>query len=321
MKNEPESAEYRYSVAIEQCDVDDREALELYREKRYEWLSWYELRDGERNTIQHQIFEMMFYDLAYRTLVVPRQKTDSMVSAQSGLLTRVLDEGYVAMQILFIRRMLDADKNVFSIRRLLDDITEHRLLITREIYVCHDGLPYNPNSWQGLPQEPMMKCLGIEAPGLGNYLSSKYRHEKFDSLSGISQDQRKRSDRIRTGVFQELKKWLTSSSADKLIRLGNKFFAHAATPDSRGSLQYSGISFVDVDNVQRALVRVERAITDFLLFVGIARDVVPMPPLGLLKGLDAPYTTGDMIQKMEDRWDELVTERNQWSNGIAEDLK
>jgi hypothetical protein len=80
------------------------------------------------------------------------------------------------------------------------------------------------------------------------------------------------------------------------------------------------ISLADVDNVQRALVRVERAITDLLLFTGISREVVPIPPLGLLKGLDAPYTTGDLIQKIEERWDQLVAERNQWSKGIVDDL-
>ena len=55
---------------------------------------------------------------------------------------------------------------------------------------------------------------------------------------------------------------------------------------------YSGIALADVDEVHRALVRVERAITDLLLFIGVYRDVVPMPPLGLLKGLEQPLCFG-----------------------------
>jgi hypothetical protein len=51
----------------------DREALALYRIKRYEWLSWYELRKGDPNTIQQQLFSMMFLDLAYRPLAVARR--------------------------------------------------------------------------------------------------------------------------------------------------------------------------------------------------------------------------------------------------------
>ena len=73
-----------------------------------------------------------------------------------------------------------------------------------------------------------------------------------------------------------------------LFQLSHQFFARASTTESRGSVKYSGVDFADVDKVQRALVRVERAITDFLLFIGMSRDVVPMPRLGLLKGLDDP---------------------------------
>jgi hypothetical protein len=322
MTNEPEGPEYRYRVAIDQCDVKDCGALALYRDKRYEWLSWYELRQGEPNTIQSQILGMMYLDLVYRTLVVPRHKADVglTVAAQSNVLAHFLDQGYVATQILAIRRLLDARGDVFSLRRLLDDITKHRLLITREIYVCNDGLPYDPEAWQSLPGGIDSKLWGIDAPRFTNYRSSRTRQEMFDRLSGVSPTSRGRFDRIRENVFHELKNWLADSAADKLILLSHKFFAHAATPDSRGALQYSGISLADIDNVHRALTRVERAITDILLFIGVHRDVVPMPPLGFLKGLDSPYTTSDVIQKMEDEWGQLVAERNQWSEGIVDDL-
>jgi hypothetical protein len=323
MTNEPESPEYRYKTTIEQCDVEDREALAVYRDKRYEWLSWYELRQGEPNTVQAQIFNMVYLDLVYRTLVVPRYKADEnlKIAAKSDVLAHFLDQAYVASQILAIRRLLDTRNDVFSLRRLLDDVTKHRLLITREIYVCNDGLPYDSEAWQSLPDQGVeAKIFGMDAPQFGKYTSSRVRHETFDRLSAVSPTARKRFDRIKVSVFRELKNWLTNDAADKLILLSHKFFAHASSTDSRGSLQYSGISLADVDNVQRALVRVERAITDLVLFVGISRDVVPMPPLGLLKGLDAPYTTGDLISTMEARWDELVAERNQWSKGIADDL-
>jgi hypothetical protein len=322
MKNEPEDAEYRYKVGIEECDVEDREALKLYRDKRYEWLSWYGLRKGDPNTIQGQIFSMIFLDLAYRTLAIPRQKTDDgpNVAAQAGLLAHLLDQGYVANQILAIRRMLDHRKDVVSVRRLLDDITENRILLTREIYVCHDGLPYDSEAWQAFPPTIPSQMWGIEAPGFGNYLGSRIRHEIFDRLSGVSSTARKRGDLIRESVFEELRKWLVNDCAQRLVLLSHKFFAHAATVDSRDSLDYSGVAIADVDTVQRAIIRVERAITDLLLFIGIARSVVPMPPLGLLKGLEHPYALNEAISKMENHWEKLTTERNKWANGIADDL-
>ena len=322
MTKEPESPEYRYKTALEQCDVEDREVLALYRGKRYEWLSWYELRQDEPNTVQAQIFNMLYLDLVYRTLVLPRKSGEhSKIAATSNTLAHFLDQAYVATQILAIRRLLDTRNDVFSLRRLLDDITKHRLLITREIYVCNDGLPYDPEAWRLLPDQGVeAKIFGIDAPQFAEFRRSRARHETFDHLSAVSPTLRKRCDRIKPSVFDTLRTWLASDTAEKLILLSHKFFAHASSTDSRGSIQYSGISLADVDAVQRTLVRVERAITDILLFIGISRDVVPMPPLGLLKGLDAPYTTNDLIQKMEEQWDQLVAERNQWTEGIVNDL-
>jgi hypothetical protein len=322
MISEPESPEYRYKTSVEQCDVIDRKTLEQYREKRYEWLSWYELRKGEPNTIQQQLISMMFLDLAYRTLASARQSTDQgpTLAAQSGLLAHFLDQGYVATQVLAIRRLLDTRHDVFSLRRLLDDMTDHRGLITRENYVCHDGLPFDSAAWRSEVQGVEVQIWGDQAPGLHRFLASRVRHEMFDRLSGVSPAKRQRGDLIKEDVFNKLKKLLVNSTAKKIVVLSHKFFAHAATTDSRGLLAFSGIKLSDVDEVQRAFTRVERAITDVLLFIAIARQVVPMPPLGLFKGLEHPYASPDAVTKMDNLWDKLTAERNQWAKGITEEV-
>ena len=194
----PSGQESRYTSSVEDCDVEDRAKLAAYRAKRDEWLRAYELRSDEPNSIQQQIFSMLFVDLAYRTLAEPRSSTDKdvQISARSGLLSHLLDQCYVANQILAIRRLLDKRKDVISVRRLLDDITRNKELLTREIYVCYDGLPYDPELWQKLPQTVPMKIWGIEAPGLGKYLRARFRHEAFDRLSGVHPLQRKRTDQI-----------------------------------------------------------------------------------------------------------------------------
>jgi hypothetical protein len=322
MPNEPESLEFRYKTPIDKCDVLDRKRLETYRDKRYEWLSWYELRKDEPNTIQQQLFSMMFLDLAYRVLSSPRPSAspDLTFAAQSGLLAHFLDQGYVATQVLAIRRLLDGRKDVFSLRRLLDDLTFHRELITRENYVCHDGLPFDSEAWQSQAQGIEVRIWGIEAPGLHNFLASRVRHEMFDRLSGVSPTARERGNLIKEDVFEKLKKLLLNDTAEKIVLLSHKFFAHAATTDSRGSLAFSGIKLSDVDEVQRAFIRVERAITDILLFIAIGRQVVPMPPLGLFKGLEHPYASAEAIKNMDTVWDQLVEERNKWAEGIEKDI-
>jgi hypothetical protein len=112
-------------------------------------------------------------------------------------------------------------------------------------------------------------------------------------------------------VFGKLKNLLVNGTAQKIVLLSNKFLAHAATGDSRGKLAFSGIRLSD--EVQRAFVRVERAITDVLLFIAIGRQVVPMRPLGMFKGLEHPYASVESIKNMDKTWDQLEEERNQWA--------
>jgi len=82
---------------------------------------------------------------------------------------------------------------------------------------------------------------------------------------------RQRTDLIQEKVLQKLKNSLVNSTAQKIVQLGNKFLAHAASADSDGSLAFSGIKLSDVDEVQGAFVRVERAITDCILFIAMLR--------------------------------------------------
>lgn len=317
----PTNQQTRYTSRVEDCDVTDRAALIKYRAKRDEWLRWYELNEGEPNSIQQQLFSMFFTDMTYRILSEAHKAQGiSNVLPQSPLLAHLLDQGYVATQVFAIRRLLDKRKDVVSVRRLLDDIADHRHLITREIYVCYNGLPYDAESWQTLPETTEIKIWGIDAPGLSDYLGSRERHKTFDSLSGIALANRTRGDLIQASIFDKLNQWLNSVPAANLITLSHKFFAHAASLASLGSLKYSGILLKDIADIQRAITRVERALTDEILFVAVARDVVPMPPLGLFKGLDNPYTTAQAIETMYQRWKDLSTERDKWRTRIGDDL-
>jgi len=323
IKLKPLAPSTEYKCTVEECDVEDRIALDKYRAKREEWLRWYDLGSDEPNSIQRQIFSMIFLDLAYRILAGPRATNETSGTAtQNGFLAHFMDQGYVATQILAIRRLLDKRGDVISIRRLLNDISENKNLVTREIYVSYNGLPYDPNSWQSSHQEddPMIMMWGIEAPGLNNYLASNERHKVFDRLSGVPAGVRKRSDQISDKIFEKLTQWLDTSPAETLITLSHKFFAHAADKASLDSLQYSGVSLNDIAAAQKAIVRVERAITDEILFVGIARGVVPSPVLGFYKGLDSPFASSASTEKMYSHWQELAGERNSWLKGIADEL-
>jgi hypothetical protein len=308
--------------AVEKCDVSDFNRLAEYRQKRDEWLGWYSFRKDDPNNIEGQIIGMVFLDLSYRLLAKPRgdmgQGPD--IAARSGILAHMLDQGYVATQVLAIRRLLDGRSDVYSIRRLLGDIKKNSSLITREIFVAYDGTPFDPEGWQSLPPSVEAQIFGIDAPGFFRFVRSAERHKMFDKLSGTATASRNRQDLIRTEVFEKLESWLNSAEPEKLVTLSHKFFAHAADLASRNTLGYSGVSLSDIEAAQKAIVSVERAITDDILFVGISRDVVAMTPLGFLQGLDAAYAPKEVLVEMDAHWDELAKDRNKWRNAYEADL-
>lgn len=80
------------------------------------------------------------------------------------------------------------------------------------------------------------------------------------------------------------------------------------------------MKFSQIDELQRAIIRVERALTDYILSIRICRDVVPLEPLGIFSGLDLPYAPPGAKDLMHNRWDELEEERNAWKHGILEEL-
>src|SRR2546421_12873297 len=123
----------------------------------------------------------------------------------------------LATQVLAIRKLLDGRKDVFSLRRLLEDISDHRQLITRENYVCHDGLPYDSEAWQSQAQNVEAQIWGIEAPGLRRFLGSRVRHEMFDKVSGVLPAAPQREDLIKIDIFAKLMNLLMNSTSEKIV--------------------------------------------------------------------------------------------------------
>jgi hypothetical protein len=151
---------------------------------------------------------------------------------------------------------------------------------------------------------------------------SKQLHETFDVLSGKEPAQRSREDTIRQSVFRTLNSWTDTESAREIESIRNNFIAHSADAVTRNrSPQLSGVRFSQVDELQRAIVRVERALTDHILSIRVARSVAPIQPLGIFSGLDLPYAALETKEAMYKRWDELAADRNSWNLAVLNDLK
>jgi hypothetical protein len=314
----------RFSAPINTCQVDEKNKLNTYRQLWVKWMSWYEHTPGEPHSIESQIHQMIFNDLTYRAILSVRKASaaETMISASHPTLAYLTDRGYFLSQVLAIQKLLDKGSDVISVRRLLKDVEAHSDVITREIYVSGDGHPYNYNSWaEALPNgDPGFQIFGFGDPRLVAYAVSKALHETFDALSGKEANQRSRQDTIRPSVFKTLNNWIDVPSADEIEHVRNNFIAHSADAFKRGAYQFAGLKFSEIDELQRAIIRLDRALTDCILSIRIGRNVVPLKPLGIFSGLDLPYAPPGAQDLMHKRWDELEEERNQWKDGILEEL-
>jgi hypothetical protein len=314
----------RFRVPVKECDVHEKQKLVRYRQKWMQWMAWYEHSESEPNSIESQIHRMLFNDLTYRAIASVRASVDPdlPISARSATLAYLLDHGYVVSQVLAIQRLLDPSKDVISVRRLLKDIEKHRELITREVYVAGDGLPYDYTSWTQTVDkaDPEVQVWGLEAPGLARFAMSKHLHETFDLLSKKREHERTRDDVIPKAIFRTLDSWISCPSANEISGIRNAFIAHSADAIHRASAQFTGVKFSQIDELQRAIVRVERALTDYVLSIRVARDVVPLPPLGIFHGLSLHYSPPEAEESMHQRWNVLSEERNAWRQGVLQDL-
>ena len=182
-------SDYQYSPA--ECDVRSRTALEAFRAKRDEWLHW--IHHDQHHAISRQISGMLWSDAVFRLINESRKHAHQAghgYATQSWIIARSLDRGYVAEQVISFRRLMekaarDPKRQVISLRRLIDDVRENRHLLTREMFVCHDGLPFDDRGGQDdLPQpdEHGISVAWVSTTGPRAFGMANVMHEEFDTM-------------------------------------------------------------------------------------------------------------------------------------------
>ena len=129
------------------CDVQNKEALAIFRVKRVNWNNWL---FEDSLSISNQIRYMLWKDAIFRTFNEARRMTINRESESlgfNGSLLHLLDEGFLVSQVMAIRRLTDRNfydpkKGVLSVPRLIDDILSNIDIFTRENYVSYDGSKY-----------------------------------------------------------------------------------------------------------------------------------------------------------------------------------
>ncbi|MGE5475528.1 MAG: hypothetical protein ACM3Q1_02650 [Bacteroidales bacterium] len=315
-----------------EVDVLDQAALAQYRQKRAEWLHL--LNDDEHHAIWSQITNMIWDDASFRILNEARNPALSPngSSARNALLANIIDRGYVLGQVIALRKLVeknpsDRKKGVVTLRRLLDDLRLHRHLFTREIYVTHDGLPYDYEEverqwWERRFKSGETGLTSLPTSGPGAFDFSRMAHERFDKLSGVEPQNRSRTDCISESVFDTLDRWIKESGASDIIIMGNKFLAHAADSVSRASVSLDrfGLTMDQIAAAHRAFVRVAQAISVSILDDSCHVGVVAVPQYDHFENLDLPYVDPAAIPALRQHWDAYSVERDGWLDGVVDEL-
>lgn len=332
MKQIPRPGRTFWSVPIEDCDVESKDALRLYRRKRAEWLDW--LCGEDDHSVISQIHLMSWNYVVWRIINESRRlamEKPRSSPALSRMLGGFIDNGFVATQALAIRRLMEEaaknpDKQVISLHRLVFDLKENQKLFTREIFVGFDGLPFDPEParlrWVEQTRRSLKKTGGFaywveEYPPAGPreaWEHAKRLHEIFDRMAGRKAVNPDRQDILPEWIFKALEKKLGEPDIKKAQSICNKYIAHAADLFSRSRADQdlnSGMTLREFDSAHRAIITVAEFIAVSLLGETISNPV-PHPIFNQFEYLEAGWIEPSDIGALDECWRQLSDERERW---------
>ena len=304
------------------CDVpsERRSVLEAYRAKRSTWLDW--IDKDKDHAIWTTLSAMIWNDVSFRTLA-HLGANDPNSPLGNSLLAEKLINGHVATQVLAIRRLMDRSRNTISLRRLIADIRSNYALLTRENYVCHDGLPYDYAAVMHaeIAQREGTGAFWVGTSGPQSWGTSQMAHQQFDRLSGIDPCNRQRVDRLPRVLLDRIEGWLNSSDADELAEWSHVYLAHAGSAENRKALAEAIITNDRITAVTRVLARVTEAISAYLLFAGgRSNALMPTAQFNQFEHLDRPVLLPNQLESLHDLWHRLSDDCDQFLEGVREDL-
>jgi hypothetical protein len=302
------------------CDIRNQDMLPRYRTARTKWLNM--LENDKHHAIWTQIHQMMWNDAVYRCVNEARRySTDqNPTSASNGTLGSFIDVGYVATQTLAIAKLVDSRHDVISLRRLFEKIAANRDMITRENYVCHDGLPYDPEEaerafYAGKSVDEIAGIVGLPMEGPQAFSSSERLHAEFDRLSGVAADKRKREDLVSETVFATIRELFNDKAFANILAVRHRFVAHAADEKSRADMNLGGIgvTLAELEKAQKIIVQIAQAIGARLLYGPSHNGIIATPQFDVFLAMDKAFVPTNAMMHLYSFWNAHKDDRDKWT--------
>lgn len=296
-----------------ECDVANKADLTAYRDLRARAFAL--LRTDEEHSVWAQIIEFNWLDATFRIINEARRNATGAHpnAAIAPLLGEFVDQAYVMGVVGAVGRLTDppsedAVRGVVSLPTVLRMLRDNLTLFRREIFVSHDGVPYDPTA----PAEVWEP--GVRWVAHGPHDISADRHALFDRLSRKTPDKRSRSDVVHFRVLAGLEDRLAHPSIIKIRRHRNKVVSHAADATARAGIGKLGLSLADVDDTARALIEITEVLATILTGEILVGSPIPIAQFDVLEHLGEPFAFQSDLTDLQSLWDETVRMREGWSD-------
>lgn len=303
---------YRYPVS--DCDVDEgcKRKIVAYREFRLTCLE--RIRGDSETSIASQVHDLAWHTAVFKTLNEARRLEEDR--DVNGPMWHLIVTGYANIMTLGIRKLVDHNTKTGSLWNLIDRIEKRPDLLTRELYICHDAVPYDYEAVrqrlkpQGYVPSPNVQWISSFGPDA--WATSQRMHKSFDAICGNPQ-LRKRADRIDMTHITKLKQALRSNCIERVKTLASKRMAHAERLSEHADA-IPVVTYEEVDEALKIIVSVTNWISTHVFFDNAFGTVLATPDFDPMEYLDEPWVTSQNVPGLEQHWREISKTMEDWAD-------
>lgn len=302
-----------YEYTVEQCDVPAvrRDALTEYRAFRRKCLEY--MRGESDSSVMNQVHNLTWHTAVFRTLNEARRIEPSRTV--NGAMWELITAGYANLMALGIRRLVDNHRDTVSVWNVITQVEKRPELLTREKFICYDGLPYDYASVYKEHIASLDMSTGahvgwIPTRGPKAWGMSEMMHKAFDALSG-NPTKRKPTDTIQPSILADLKAQLSCPAIQSVCTMADKRIAHAERL-AKDSDAVPLVTYNDIDEALRQIVKVANYLSSHVLYDATFGSVVATPQFDVLADLDMPWVTTDNIPVLHEYWRQICDSMDKW---------
>lgn len=305
---------HNYDYPLEKCDVPEvrRASLAEYRAFRLKCLDY--MRGDASTSVMNQAQDLAWHTAVFRTLNEARRLEPDR--AVNGAMWELITAGYANLMTLGIRRLVDKHPDTDSVWNVIVEVEKRPELLTREKFVCYDGLPYDHEAVHSKYIASLNMSHGghfgwVATKGPEAWGTSESLHEAFDALCGFP-SKRRRADTIDTSLLSELKAKLSCPSIKAVCTLADKRIAHAERLMDKPHALHQ-VTYNVFDEALKAIVRVANFLSSHFFCDATFGSVVAMPQFNVLEALDQPWVTTENLPALHQHWREISDSMDQWA--------